>query len=112
MSYKSIINIHQDTGDEQNTNQNDKKENRELPPPIDFKDYRVSQRTNYLPHKKPLFTNREKWHYHYLDELIDIYNIIKDIINREFPHNKIMWNQQKFNNLSRLVYHCSSKYLV
>jgi len=69
------------------------------------------ERSNYIPHATPKGANRYEWHYSYLSQLIEIYNIIQKIINERYPHNKIKWNSNEkiFHNLSRVLYHCSSK---
>ena len=66
---------------------------------------------NYLPHKTPEHSNREVWHNAYKEHLIDIYKNVRDIINSEFPKNKIVWDIVAINNLSKVIYHCSSKYI-
>ena len=69
------------------------------------------EQPNYIPHKTPKNANRYEWHYSYISQLIDIYNIIREVINERYPHNKIKWNSniKIFHNLSRVLYHCSSK---
>jgi hypothetical protein len=69
------------------------------------------ERSNYIPHATPKGANRCEWHYAYMSQIIDIYNIIKEVINERYPRNKIKWNsnQKIFHNLSRVLYHCSSK---
>ena len=66
---------------------------------------------NYLPHKTPEHGNRESWHNAYKEQLVDIYKNVRDIINSEFPKNKIVWDNTAINNLSRVIYYCSSKYI-
>jgi hypothetical protein len=71
------------------------------------------ERANYIPHTTPKNANRYEWHNTYIRQLIDIYNIIKEVINERYPHNKIKWDNEKiFHNLSRVIYHCSSKKLI
>jgi len=71
------------------------------------------ERANYIPHTTPKNANRYEWHNTYIRQLIDIYNIIKQVINERYPHNKIKWDKEKnFHNLSRVIYHCSSKKLI
>ena len=74
---------------------------------------RISERSNYIPHPTPRNANRHQWHDRYLPELIDIYNIIADVMKERYPHNKIKWNSNNeiFHNLSRIIYHCSSKHI-
>ena len=72
------------------------------------------ERANYIPLPTPKNANRFEWHNTYIRQLIDIYNIIKEVINERYPHNKIKWdnNEKIFHNLSRVMYHCSSKNLM
>lgn len=64
-----------------------------------------------IPHKTPKYTNRDTWHEAYYNQLIIIHIIIKRIIGENFDNN-IEWDRPSiFNNLSRLIYHCSSKYI-
>ena len=66
---------------------------------------------NYLPHPTPEYSNREAWHNSYKEQLVGIYENIRDVIDSEFPKNKIKWDNVAINNLSKLIYHCSSKYI-
>ena len=74
---------------------------------------KICERTNYIPRQTPRNANRYEWHNAYLTQLIDIYNIIRCIINERYPHKKIKWfsNKAPFHNLSKLIYHCSTKYI-
>jgi hypothetical protein len=74
---------------------------------------RFCERYNYIPRAPTRNSDRRQWHYAYHSQLIDIYNIIVDTINEKYPRNKIKWftNNAIFHNLSRLIYHCSSKYI-
>ena len=74
---------------------------------------RFCERYNYIQRAPTRNSDRCRWHYAYLSQLIDIYNIIVDTINKKYPRNKIKWNTNNaiFHNLSRLLYHCSSKYI-
>ena len=76
-------------------------------------DERQCERSNYIPHPTPRNANRYDWHNAYLPQLIDMHNIVINTINEIYPNNKIRWktNVQIFHNLSRLLYHCSSKYI-
>lgn len=66
---------------------------------------------NYIPHSRPENTNREIWHNSYKQNLIDMYRIVRGLIDIYIPKNKIIWNNIAINNLSKLIYHCSSKYI-
>ena len=76
-------------------------------------DAKISERTNYIPRRTPRNSNRREWHNAYLLQLIDIYNIIRAIMNERYSRKKIKWltNKAPFHNLSRLIYNCSSKYI-
>lgn len=69
--------------------------------------------SNYTPFRTPRNDNRHEWHVAYQQQLMDMYQIITNIMNERYPKNKIKWetNDQIFHNLSRLLYHCSSKYI-
>lgn len=72
----------------------------------------ICVRQNYTPRKTQPKDNREYWHYSYLSQLIDMYNITVEVITKRYPERKFNWNSQtKFNNLSRLIHHCSSQYI-
>ena len=78
-------------------------------------DKRTSERFNYIPFPTPSDSTREEWHNVYVTQLIDIHSIVKNTINERYPRNDIMWEKNKskiFHNLSRLIYHCSSKYIA
>jgi hypothetical protein len=78
-------------------------------------DKRKSERFNYIPFPTPSDSTREEWHNVYVTQLIDIHSIVKNTINERYPRNDIMWEKNKskiFHNLSRLIYHCSSKYIA
>jgi hypothetical protein len=66
---------------------------------------------NYLPEPEldSEHSNREDWHNSYKEQLIDIFRIVRLITESEFKNNKIVWDNLAFNNLSRVIYHCSSK---
>ena len=74
---------------------------------------RFCERPNYIPHPTPRNADRSKWHEEYLTQMIDIYEIIADVMKERYPRNKIKWytNDKIFHNLSRTLYHCSSKYI-
>jgi hypothetical protein len=68
---------------------------------------------NYVTYPTPISTSRSQWHNAYLSQLIDINNIVANTMNERYPKNKIKWveNKKIFHNLSRLLYHCSSKHI-
>lgn len=76
------------------------------------RDQRPCVKHNYIPHLTPSNNDRGKWHYAYIRELVTMYNIVADTMEKRYPHKKFRWNDNtKFNNFSRLIYHCSSKYI-
>ena len=46
-----------------------------------------------------------------MNQLINLYNIIREIMNKNYPKNKIRWDNSNFNAMSKLIFHCSSKYI-
>lgn len=76
-------------------------------------DGRKCERSNHIPHRTPTNSNRREWHNAYLAQLIDMYFIVINTINEMYPKCRINWdeNEKIFHNLSRLIYHCSSKYI-
>jgi hypothetical protein len=76
------------------------------------RDNRKCERYNYIPHNAPAKTNRCEWHNAYKNQIMDMYYILTSVINEIFPRNNINWNNIAIaHNLSRLIYHCSSKYI-
>lgn len=73
----------------------------------------LSDWSNYIAHPKPINPNRKEWHNLYLTELLHMYDIVANTIDERYPKNKIYWegNEKVAHNLSRLIYHCSSKQL-
>lgn len=73
----------------------------------------LSERSNYISYPRPINPNRHEWHNIYLDNLLHMYDIVSNIIDDRYPNNKIIWekNSDVFHNLSRLIYHCSSKHI-
>jgi hypothetical protein len=71
-----------------------------------------SSLSNYIPHNPRRVKCREVWQQAYLEQLRYIYIIIKRIITMYFPKHKINWNKPQIqNNISKVIYHCSSKYI-
>ena len=68
---------------------------------------------NYIPHNTPRNTNLETWSRAYIVQLIDIFNIIMDTIMKSKLYKNIDWESSIiYNNLCKLIYHCSSKYIL
>ena len=76
-------------------------------------DERKCERGKYVPHPTPSNANRRDWHNAYLSQLMDMYAIVVNTMNERYPKNQIKWtkNDRIFHNLSRVLYHCSSKYI-
>jgi hypothetical protein len=78
-------------------------------------DKRICERFNHIPYPTPSDSTREEWHNAYIKQLIDMHYIMINTINERYPKNDIMWEKNKsktFHNFSRLIYHCSSKYIA
>jgi len=72
---------------------------------------KLSEWGTFFPHVKNDFVSRFVWHECYEEQIIDIFNIIKNIIKNRYT-NKINWDSNKlFNDISILIYNCSSKYI-
>ena len=72
-----------------------------------------SEWSNYIAYPTPINPNRYEWHNSYITELLHMYDIVVNTVNERYPNNKIRWthNEKVAHNLSRLIYHCSSKHL-
>ena len=74
--------------------------------------FHISSLDNYIPHNPRKIKCRQLWQEAYVEQLNYIYRIIKRIITMYFPKYKINWDKPQIpNNLSLLIYHCSSKYI-
>jgi len=84
-------------------------ENRNLNPGCS----RYCERRNYTPHSTPNNSNRIIWHDAYALNLLEMYDIVANTIDELYPKNNIQWaeNGKIANNLSKMIYHCSSKYI-
>lgn len=92
-----------------------KEYNRELIPSV-FIPWRVGEKcelSNYIAYPTPHICNYYDWKYIYVEHLFAMYDIVAHTINQKYPKNNIVWdgNEKIFNNLSRLIYHCSSKHI-
>tara|TARA_Y100000389_G_C17246608_1_gene405905 strand:+ start:161 stop:406 length:246 start_codon:yes stop_codon:yes gene_type:complete len=69
----------------------------------------LSEWGNFIPNIQN--NDRYTWHECYIEQLIDIYNIIKSVIKERY-NKKIDWKSNRlFNDLSIFIYNCSSKYI-
>lgn len=66
---------------------------------------------NYIPHPTTPLYNRERWHNHYKEELIVIRNIILRILQQYYSNIDIIDDAVFFNELSKLIYLNSSRYI-
>lgn len=53
---------------------------------------------------------REQWHNSYIEELKELYYIMINILHAHYPKIDLD-DEVSFHNFSRMVYHCSSKYI-
>lgn len=61
----------------------------------------------------PAYTTHRLWHTAYHKEIFDLYQIYKDRITEYYPKKDIDWCDIKlYNDFSRMLYECSSKYIV
>jgi hypothetical protein len=67
--------------------------------------------SNYIPHFATNNIDRELWHNSYINQLINLNNITREIINKNYPKKKIIWDNSTFNAFSKLIFHSSSKYI-
>jgi hypothetical protein len=74
--------------------------------------YRTQSRfRNYIPHKKPRYSNYNTWKECYYNDLLQLYNILEDLINSRYDNN-IKWNNENnFEEFCKFIYECSSKYI-
>ena len=69
-------------------------------------------RGGYTPHRTPFMSNRKYWHVYYKQELIDMYILMKDIMDDRYIKNGISWTSNKtFNDFSQLIFQSSSQYI-
>jgi hypothetical protein len=80
--------------------------------PFSYSEKRVCEWPNYIAkpsRKRPI---KELWELSYNEQLYEMENIIILIMEKQFP-DKIDWNKPSiYNNLSTLIYHCSSKHYL
>ena len=85
-------------------------ENIIIPKIREKKKEKICERKNYIPHKE-ISRDREIWHNYYMNNIYDIYLIIKGATEKEFPKRAKWENNHIFHNLSRTLFHCSTKYI-
>jgi hypothetical protein len=80
--------------------------------PFSYSEKRVCEWSNYIPKPSNKKATKELWEVSYSEQLYQMENIIISIIEKQFP-DKIDWNRSSiYNNLSTLIYHCSSKHYL
>jgi len=65
---------------------------------------------NYIPHNKPMYVNFELWFRYHKKDLINLFNIFRETIEKEFYVNKNIWTNITFTKFVYFVFECSSKY--
>lgn len=74
---------------------------------------RKCKRPNYLPHVVVKKNNYYDWKDSYTPALYDIYGIIRKIMQHQFPHYEINWEDTTlFDSLKKFIYQCSSTYIL
>jgi hypothetical protein len=78
-----------------------------------FRDERKCERNNYVPNLTPANSSRGEWGAAYTVHLRHMMSIVAITIDEEYPKRKIKWdrNPQIEKNFSKVIYHCSSKYI-
>jgi hypothetical protein len=84
---------------------------------IGILDDRKPEKYNRIPHITPMNIKKEKWVYSYENHLLTMYDIVEEVIKEQYPKNKTKWSdhtskKKLFNGLTKLLYHCSSKYIT
>ena len=75
-------------------------------------DKRKCTRRNFVPNRHVGDVKPEVWTETYREHITDIYRIVRRVIEKEFPDMKINWeNTRNIDNLSKLLFHSSSKYI-
>ena len=67
---------------------------------------------NYIPHKKKRI-NYRKWIFEYQRDILNLYSILKEIIEQRYPNKKINWDSEKlFIQFCIFIYKNSSGYIL
>lgn len=73
---------------------------------------RKCERSNYVPYREPIYSNKEVWLKAYFPQLKYMYRNIGRMIDIRHPHANIDWTEFKyFSAFVKLIYHFSSKYI-
>ena len=85
---------------------------RNIPIPRIYPKSKRCERSNYVPHPTPSYTNKSEWAQAYTPQLREMYRIIRMMTLLRFPKAKIEWGHPRYHAaLVKLMYHCSSKYI-
>tara|TARA_A100001015_G_scaffold246953_1_gene283573 strand:+ start:939 stop:1277 length:339 start_codon:yes stop_codon:yes gene_type:complete len=78
----------------------------------DGSNVRRSTMSNHIP-AKPTRRNNDYtvWKHTYRQEISDILEIIQINLNNKFGDNDINFNNNSHDELSKIIYNCSSKYI-
>lgn len=70
--------------------------------------------TNYIPHRAPLRINYNKWVNCYYEDLINLYIIFSQDIEKSYPNITIELknNNLLFHKFCIFIFNCSSKYII
>jgi hypothetical protein len=67
---------------------------------------------NYIPHKRPRYSNYNIWKQCYYEHLLQLYNIFISSVNSRYD-NDVKWNDENnFEEFCKFIYKCSSKYIT
>jgi hypothetical protein len=67
---------------------------------------------NYIPRKTPRINNYDKWFEEYYKDLVNMFEITRDIINTRYEKDKILSIDDKaFNIFCEMIYNSSSKHI-
>jgi hypothetical protein len=78
-----------------------------------YKPFVITKSHNPVPCIGRTYNNRNKWHCYYLPELVEMYGIVRKIIDTRYPDNKIDWgNNILFNKFSIFIYNNSSNFIT
>jgi len=75
--------------------------------------HRQPEYITFFTPKPSAYTKHRLWHNAYHNEIFDLYQIYMRKMNLKFPKNDINWKDIRiYNDFSRFLYRCSSKYIV
>lgn len=66
----------------------------------------------HVQHAIPAVPNFSKWYSCYSGDIVNMYNEYARIINSNYPHNKINWDDDKiYDDFVDMIYFSSSKHI-